>query len=290
MRATWTAPDGTLWDLSSPDPNHGWLTTNGIGGWGATPIEIVTDPDARGGEQVRTIRSLPRRLTWPLHIHGEQDGVVTHMTFVHRYRALMRAFTQTTQWGKPGVLRVARPDGTAREIEAFYETGFGGEPGENWVYANPVLTLYCPDGYWRDATPISVERRFVQGVPYLDPYPTVSSGRVLGETVIMNPGDVDAWPTWTITGPAESLVATNNSAGQSFTLTYMLGAGETATIRTHRPMLRGPNGENIVGALDWPSAQLWPLRPGNNDVDFQVTGSGPGTSIVLEFYPRYEAA
>lgn len=290
IRATWTAPDGSVWDLSNTDPDFGWLTPNAIGGWGANPVEIVADPDARGGERVRHIRSLPRRLTWPLHIHGEQAGLVTHMLFVQRWWALMEAFTMTTHWRKPGVLRVARPDGSAREVEAFYEAGFEGEPGEGWVSANPVLTLYCPDGYWRDVTPVREPREYPASRPYLNPYPTVSSDRVFGATTIVNPGQVDAWPVWTVTGPATQLVAANNTLGEQFTLTYTLAAGQQLTMATRTLRVRGPAGQNLVDALNWPWAQVWPLRPRANDINYQVSGSEPGTSIVLEYYPRYEAA
>jgi hypothetical protein len=36
---------------------------------------------------------------------------------------------------------------TTREIECWYEDGFRGEPGQNWVSATPVPTLMTPDGY-----------------------------------------------------------------------------------------------------------------------------------------------
>lgn len=285
--ASWTDPDGQGWQLSNTDDDLGWFTTDGIAGWGAVPIEIVTDPLARGGEEVRFIRAQPRRITWPLHIHGD-----THLQFLTRYRNLLRAFTLTTHRRRPGVLRVARPDGVdeAREIECFYEGGFGGEAGENWLYANPVLTLMCPDGYWRAVQPIVHRYGNAVGRPFLNPYPQLSSSRVLGDLTITNPGEVDAWPTWELTGPATRFTATNLGAGGGFVLTYPLAAGQTITITTNRPTVRGPNGENLVGALSWPRALLWPLRPGPNPVSLQVAGATAGTQVVLTFRPRFEGA
>lgn len=292
--AVWIDPDGQQWELSGPSSVHGWFTTNRIAGWGATPVTIVTDPLARGGVRVRHIRPEPRRLTWPLHIHGEDDtGFMTHVGFLARYRPLMRAFTKTTQRGRPGVLRVTRPDGSAREIEAFYEDGFGGEATENWLTANPVLTLFCPDGYWRDPVAHSVRREYTgAATPYLDPYPTISASNVLGETQIVNPGDVEGWPVWTLTGPADGLTATNHTLGAAFTIDHALLAGEQIVIDTApgRPTVRGPSDVNLIGALDWPDATLWPLVDGVNGIDFAVAGAGSGTVVELTYHPRYEAA
>lgn len=290
MHATWTDPTGREWVLTGPHEQHGWLTRPQVGGWGAAPVTLVTDPLSRGGVSVRHQRREARRITWPLHVYGD-----THLEFLDRYRRLMGAFTSTKYRGV-GVLRVARPDGedNAREIECLYEDGFGGEPGENWVSANPTLTLLCPDGYWRSTTKQFVERTYVAagGNPYLGPYMTVSSSQVLGESTINNPGDVEAYPSWTLTGPATQLSATNTTTGESFVLTHTLTAGQTATITITptRAMLRGPGGVNLVGALNWPGAVLWGLVPGVNEVDFQVSGSAAGTRVELSYYPRYETA
>lgn len=287
MRATWRDPDGGLWELTGPHEEHGWLTRPEIGGWGANPVTIVTDPLARGGVSVRHQRNEPRRLTWPLHVYG--DG---HLDFLERYRRLMRAFTLTKYRGA-GSLIVYRSDGSARAVDAYYEDGFAGEPSENFNYANPTLTLFCPDGFWRDTDQLFVRRSYTDaGTPYLNPYRTVTNAQVLGESTVVNPGDVDVWPSWKLTGPATQLVARNDSTGEAFTLTYTLLAGQTATITVtpERALVRGPAGQNIVDALNWPGASLWALRPGGNEVDFTVNGSGPGADIELSFYPRYETA
>jgi hypothetical protein len=191
------------------------------------------------------------------------------------------------------LLRITRPDGTAREIEAYYEDGWTGTAGENWVSANPVLTLYCPDGYWRDVDAQVVRREHqTAGRPFLSPFLSVSNSQVLGASAINNPGDVDAWPSWTITGPAASVTATNATTGEAFTIDYDLLAGEQITITTTRlrPLVRGPGGQNLVGSLNWPGAVLWSLLPGVNDVNFSIAGSAEGTAIELAFHPRYEAA
>jgi hypothetical protein len=286
MAAQYTDPTGTVWDLTDLDPDLGWFTTPGVSGWGATAYTLTVDKLPRGGVNIRAIRSEEGRLTWPLHIYSDSS----HVEFVQRYRAIKQAFLMTAQRNQPGVLRVTRPDLSAREIDVIYEDGLRGEPGENWMSANPVLTLMCPDGYWRDITAIEENREYQPGVSFLAPFPQVSAGQVLGQSAINNPGDVIAWPEWTIDGPATVITAETETIGQSFILTQTIAAGETITITTKQPAVRGPVGQNLINQLNWPDAQLWGLLPGDNNVNFTVAGAGPGTKITLSFYPRYDGA
>lgn len=283
--ATWTDPSGGLWQLSNTADDIGWFTTKGPSGWGAAPVELITDPLSIGGVSVRLARVGPRRLTWPLFIWGE-----THLQFVERYRNLVNAFTSTIHLQAPGVLRVQRGDGTSRSIECWYEGGLEGEPAENWSAARPVLTLMCPEPFWASDELQSVTRSFAVGVPYLAPFPTITNSDALGDSIIQNPGDIDAWPDFTFTGPMTQMIATNNRSGDSFTVNYTLAAGETITITTNPPTVLGPNGENVAGALDFPTAVLWALKPGANAVTFTGNGVTTGSAVTLSFAARYEAA
>ncbi len=285
MSATWTDPDGTVHQLTNISPELGHFTTNGPGGWGAAPIELVSDPIARGGEQMRYIRVQPRTITWPLHIWGE-----THQEFVDRYRRLLRAFTSTTHRQNAGILTIARPNGQKRMIYAYYKEGFEGEPGENWLSANPVLNLWCPDGYWTDTEDTTISRSEAVASNFFSPFITVGSSQVLGDTTITNPGEIEAWPRWVVTGPMTKLTATNITLGQRFAVTYPLGAGQQINITTQRPTVRGPGDINLTGALDWPAAVLWPLATGANQVNFQVDGAESSTRIDMGFRARYEGA
>lgn len=286
LQVQWFPPDGSApIELTEPGANHGWFTTRGVGGWGAVPVSRIDDQSPRGGVTVRHVRDEPRSITWPLHVWGD-----TSTEMVQRMRRLVRAFTMTRDYG-PGTLRVSRPSGGRREILAYYEDGLGGDVGQGYYSASPVLTLFCPDGFWRAVDPVVDRRSYGAdgGGVFLNPFMTVASSRTLsGPTEIINPGDTDAWPVWTITGPADGVVATNHTTGESFTLTYDLAAEETITITTDPPTVRGPAGEVLTGALNWPGAVLWPLKPGRNEVEFAVTESAAGTEIALSYTPRYE--
>lgn len=292
--ATWTAPDGTQWVLTHP-PN-GWFTVPGPAGLGISAVGMATDANPRGGARVRHQQPGPKLITWPLYVEG-----ANHAELLARWRALALAFAQTqdlTADGTytPGTLRVARPDGSAREIAAFLQSGFEGEPERGWRDDLVVLTLFCEDPFWRGTVAETVVREFSTGVPFLDPYPTVSSSQVLGESTIVNPGDVIAWPEWTITGPTSLVTATNLTTGEEFVVDPdfdgggSLGVGETVTITTDPPTVRGPAGEIWTGAINWPGAQLWGLRRGVNDVEFTMAGASAGSRIQLSYVPRYKSA
>lgn len=295
ITATWIDPTGPEWALSDTSEELGWFTTSGPAGWGSTPIELVTDPLPRGGEQIRFIRSKPRRLQWPIYIGGR-----THLEYTTRRRSITRAFTMTTQRMAPGYLKVARPGGEARLIACYYEQGLEGEAGQDWLSSRNVVQLYCPDGYWSDAQPVTVERTFApQNTPFINPFMTVTSSRVLSgqegdaPTVIDNVGDVEAWPVWTLTGPMTKFTAENQTIGSRFALTYALAAGQQITITTNPPTVRGPGDANFSRYVDWfnpDGTELWPLLDGPNDVSFVVEGAGSGTKVQLTFTPRYETA
>lgn len=279
---TWISPDGTELDLNPAGTEL--FTMNAVTGLGITPVTLATTPDPLGGVSVDDVVPQPRNITWPIRLRG-----ATHLDFLDLWRTYSRAFALTRRMG-PGRLRLARPDGSSREIEAYYQSGWDQEPGQGWTHDTPVIALFCPDGFWRDTEPEEILGEYATPVDYLSPYPSVSGGSVLGATTVTNGGDVEAWPTWTITGPATSITATNVTLGQSFTLTYSLAVDQVITITTRPGTIVGPGGVNLTSSLTWPGSRLWRLLPGANDVNFDVGGAGTGSSVQLTYYPRYETA
>jgi hypothetical protein len=244
----------------------------------------------------------------------------THDEFVHRYRLIARAFKLTTRRGRPGVLRINRPDGTVREIEAFYSDGLGGESEQNHLFARPVISLFCPEGKWRGADPVTIERSFTPtntggeggggtDVTFFDPFLSVASSRVVGTpedpidsggsgnddpgslTAVTNPGDVEAWPSWVITGPMTQLRAWNLTLGTRFALTYPLNDLQTIRITTDQPTVRGPGDTNLSKFIDWfnpAGTELWPLIDGSNTIALEIDGASTSTKVAMSFVPRYD--
>ncbi|MET9304996.1 phage tail protein [Streptomyces cellulosae] len=287
---TYIDPAGTRWPMT--DLTADWYTlAEGVSGLGAAPYVLTSDPHPRGGARLRHVQAQPRAVVWPVLVKGAD-----HTAFTANWRNLARAFTRTLREG-PGTLEVARPDGSARRIAVYYSSGWDGQgrtaTGITWDSA--VLTLWCEDPYWEDAQAQTVHRESGALVDFLVPYPTVSSSQVLGSTTVTNPGDVEVWPTWTITGPASAITFTRDD-GAEFVLDMTatahgaLLAEETVTISTDPPRVRSGTGENLVAGLNWPAAQLWSLPPGETAVTFQLDGAATGSAVDLTYYPRYETA
>lgn len=285
--ARYIDPTGAVWPLTNTE--IGWFTlSEGVSGLGAAPYELTKDAHPRGGSRLRHAQPVERMIVWPLYVYGD-----THQELIGRWRTLATAFTRTLREG-PGWLEIARPGGDRRRIAVIYEDGWDGRGEQGWGIRSDtaIVSLYCPDPYWL-GEPVTEHREHGAGVDFLDPYPQVSSSQVLGETVLHNPGDVEAWPVWTITGPASKVTMINEDTGEAFEITPLdgpLGEGDQVTVTTDPPRVRGPNGEVWTAALNWPGAVLWPLRPGPNRVSFQLDGADDGSSVRLEYRPRYETA
>jgi hypothetical protein len=296
--AWWIDPTGQRWELNDDGNDSLRFLINGVKGVNASvPITITTDDRARGGTAVRHIQKGPRLLTLPVRLEGPD-----HTAFLKTWRDFEDAICRTSDDFAPGWFVVARPDGTARRIQAWYQDGFDdtGADASGMTWDSVVLTMYCPDGHWQDLVEtVATRQGSPGGVDFLSPYPMLSSDQTLGDSVVHNPGQVEAWTNWTITGPASLITATNSAVADgenTWTLdpTAVLGtalaAGQTITITGDPPLITGPGTGDWNLAMDWAHSDLWPLLRGDNPVNFAVSGAGAGTSIELRFAPRYRSA
>jgi hypothetical protein len=306
---TYIAPDTTEVPLTSPEV--GWHALDAISALhGVAPVDLTTDDDAAGGVIVRNTRALPRIITLPIRIDGPAGEHRLRLRFLGRL--LKMAKNQST-----GTLRIAHPDGTVRQIPVVYYGGFDPEAGNlgGWQYSTCILQLLCPDPYWADVDPIPFDREFDSGgtSDYQDPYPMESSSTALGDTLVYNVGDVEAWPRYVINGPATLITVTNTytmpdpsgdpedppiTVVRTFTIDPNatgiahgdLLLGEQVTVSTRPMRVRGPDGTSVwTAALGYPdNADLWPLQPGLNTVTFTISGADDGSSIIGSYRPRWE--
>jgi hypothetical protein len=293
---TYIDPHGVAWPMTDASAQV-YALADGVSGLGAAPVTLTTDPLPRGGVRLRHVQPQARTIIWPVHVEGE-----THQEFIDLWRAMGKAFTDTLRYG-PGILDIARPDGRRRQIKVVYQDGWDGlgqaGTGNSWDKA--VVTLLAQDPYFYDPEPVVIVRTFGgagDSADFLSPYPSVSNSQVLGATTLTNPGDIIAWPTWTINGPASLATITNSDTGAAFAVDPNaaaiahgnLLAGEYVTVITDPPAVRFGNGDVWTGSLNWPSAALWGLDPGDTDVSFVLAGAADGSAVVCSFNPRYEMA
>ncbi|SCD43660.1 Phage tail protein [Streptomyces sp. Termitarium-T10T-6] len=119
----------------------------------------------------------------------------------------------------------------------------------------------------------------------------MGDSQVLGSVTVDNDGDDDAYPVWTIKGPATTVTLTNVTTGQTLALTRTITGADTIVIDTReRQQTALLNGVTNL----WPDlsddSSLWPLETGVNDLSLTVAGSTTDTSVRMTYQPRYLAA
>lgn len=285
-----TTADGTGYNLT--DPNR-LLATLGRRGFDSVQYDVFADESPMvDGEIFRGARATPRDLIVPIYLRAD-----TRAEFLTEKRELLAKLAPTRGLA---TLEVAEEDGSRRRISCYF-TGRGAEgdggrdrAGRNWVRYN--LELRCPEPYWR-GDPLHVE--FVPPNSSALFFPLlplrVQSAQTFGTAEFVNPGDVFAYPIWTIHGPTAGTVSlkrtTPGMTERTLTLNLSLALGHYVVVDTRPDRLAIVDN---LGVNRWPAladgSNLWRINPGSNRVEVVVTGSGSGSKVVLDAEPRFETA
>lgn len=280
---TWIDPDGVQTVLNDQTVLEvGW----DIQGRYMPPVEFVEDDvPAQDGSRLRQVRVRPRDIALPIDVLVADTSALRVLM-----RTLMRTFHPQRGDGR---LRVTSADGTTRELTCRYRQGL--ELQERFEAGHgvqrTVVVFRAVDPFWYDTAPMS--STFTSGAaptflgnPFLPI--KLSSDTILGEQTVTNDGDVDAWPVWTIAGPATSITLTNVTTGEVLTLPVTLTAAQSVVIDTRpfKKTVRRDDGTNLYGNLSAGSA-LWSLGQGATIINTQVAGSTAATFVTLVFSRRW---
>jgi hypothetical protein len=163
------------------------------------------------------------------------------------------------------------------------------ETGGDTTWHKVAVRVYAPDPAWFDPEPVRLVFTAPAPTPFFPILPVrPSADSVLGEAVITNPGDLIAYPVWSATAPGSALEIDNEDTGAQLHLTGTITDDVRIDVRPGQQDIR-------MGTADWWSnldgdPQLWPLPPGDTNASLSLTGAGPGSSIAVEFRPRYRSA
>ena len=287
MPSVWfTDPAGLVTKFS--DWSNGWVLQPGAKGLDM-PAYNITQDESPGidGYAVRQVRAGGKDIALPIAFWAD-DSRAAYLT---RRRTLIRSLNPKRG---EGTLTVAQSDGSARTIGARYTAGLEGDEsldaaGARWCIG--VLTFACPSPFWLGAEVTTEWRAAVSGTFFPILPLVVGDSQVLGAVTVDNDGDDNAYPVWTITGPATSVSLTNVTTGEVIVLTHTITVGDTIVIDTRQrqqtAVLNGAT--NLWGDLS-DASTMWALEPGLNDLTLTVSGSTSNTRVRMTYQPRYLAA
>ncbi|MFE7361505.1 phage distal tail protein [[Kitasatospora] papulosa] len=286
---TWTSSSGRVTSLSDFDDwRSGAFVMPGVAGTGLPDYTYYQDQSPSfDGSVVRGVRAGSRPITIPLHIWGlDRPSCLT------RFHRIVQDLNPA--YG-PGTLTFTESDGSARRISAYYADGLNvqdddDKTGRHWMTV--VLTFSAPSPYFLGTDRTATFQVGGGSDTFLPLLPwKVRDSQVLGAVQVINLGEVDTYPVWTIKGPATAATVTNTTTSESFVLTKTMSSSDTAVIDTRE----GIKSALLNGSTNlWPnlgsSPVLWPLRPGSNDVSLTVTGTTGDSSVQLSYTARYLTA
>jgi hypothetical protein len=186
-------------------------------------------------------------------------------------------------------ISVSTPDGVTRtirgyrKVEASQVWGVDSWSADGWQFLPVVFEAASP--WWRQADELALDpwqQSAVEGFFGAEFFPVrVGSGGVFGaDRPIVNDGQVDAYPTYTITTssvPVDvAVTVTHVESGRSWTV-GIDGLDGSVTVDTGAGTVTGPDGdwwERLSAPFD-----LWPIPPGEQTVRVDVDGDEAGITV-----------
>lgn len=269
---TWVDQAGTATVL---DGSAGILArANPVGLEAANPSNVIDDlVNFDGGVLVNRRRPV-RQIALPLY-------------FEHATRVETVLGQAATMLQGPGTLTWTDDVNVRTLKQVIYETGLDGAGETTLLEATRVVSLLALDPFWYGAAgsailPTDAVTAFNAAISF-NSVTAFNGGGTLAVTV---PGDVEAYPVVTVTGPVDTL--TVGSGGAAWELASPLSPSDTLIV-DHRPGSRGPrkNGGLVSWVLLTEASRLWPLDKGITTVIVGATGATAETTIVLAFESRY---
>jgi hypothetical protein len=190
-----------------------------------------------------------------------------------------------------GIFRFTPPnDSSPRQLRVRRQDGpriTGSRPKTGQV------TLQSADPYLLSSTEQSVvitpgQAAGELGIPDPMPDPLTSPLNVTAQQSVVNAGDAPTWPRFRIAGPITNPTLTNNSTGQSISLSYVLNAGEFLDVYPQTGRILAQGTTDRYSALNFALSSWWQLVPGANDVRLQAAAFSAGAQATVFYRSAYE--
>ena len=264
---------------------EGFLKLEGRTGFGIAPTSLVLTEGSIEGSKWRRTRRGSRTIDLPLAVFGADRADVEI-----KLRLLAKTLSD-----RRSIARIVAtyPDGARVYTKIHYSGGLDPQYGpggdtQGQGLCRIVLTLVAPGPYWTDERPVqyavTAQNQGRSIIPNLAEL-RVSSSQALGTLAVANPGDVDAYPVWTIRGPGNGFTASLGTLG----IVYLesIAVGETITIDAVRKTATSSLTGDAYTALDI-APKFFAIPPGSSNVDVLVENSSADTLVTMYFNPRRE--
>lgn len=285
MSLTWEV-DGEDWPLT--DPRSGIVMKGGIEGLLFPEIKHYTEASpAVYGAYWTGFTVDPRTVAWPIRLFHDGSSL--------EWIAFNAAFTRSLNPATEGVLR-CRTAATERTLRLRYSGGLNAALQRDptffgWVDYDVRLVANRP--LW--AGPLVEQRwaaaasgNFFTGDPANPIY--ISPSATLETAVMENPGDVEAWPVWTLVGPisVESGPTRLGVAGRELLVPFAIPDGQTLVIDTRPDAQWAIDSTGADRTEDLGSWAFTPIERGAAvPLALEMTGNG---SVTCSLEPLYFGA
>jgi hypothetical protein len=295
LQMTWTGWDGSVWDLTSAA--EGVVMMAGVRGLTMPPVvHYKTSYATVPGANWRGHTVDPREVFWPIQVFSDNGS----QAWVERERA----FWKTMRPVKTGVWSVTHPSGEQRHLDCrFVDDGqqaFSIDPAiVGW--SNYGITMVADKPFWR-GTPQGREWAAGGALPFFhEAAPgasfTISPSNAAGTAHMHNPGDVDTYPVWELTGPIDS--ASVGIPGRTIGVPFAIAAGKILIIETDPTKqvatLYDHTGSGATRVLTNPvdkttnlTAPVFAALPADENATLAVTMAGTGNvrAVITPLYLR----
>lgn len=280
----WIDVLGNVYDLSDTTMYYAEGPLPPVGEFGL-PISIVSHTvPLMPGVVEQWIQIAANDIRFPLDIFG-----VDQIAIDAARRVLSEAMRPTRG---VGILQHTSNDGTVRQLNCRETARFRDVTVRSAGYTQFGMIFSAADPFWYDANWTALT--FTPGgavlffqTPFFPIHLSVSG--LSSAFSINNTGQAEAWPIWTITGPASNIVLTNATTGEVLTLNISLSAGQVLTVDTR------PNLVNVIredGSNQWAAvqdtSQIWAFIVGSNSVSVTMSGTTSASQVQVQYKQRYE--
>lgn len=237
------------------------------------------------GSRLKQVNIKPRVINLPLIIYGNGKGAIEN-----KLRSLVSSMYPINGTGK---IRIQRGDGSSnREIVCMYTDGLQGNDSGYRNTRQVVLSFRAFDPFWADAANTQLSFAMVGVGTWFPILPlTLIPSSAFGNTDVVNYGDLEAWPVYTIIGPGIDPLIVNSNTGEFIKITKTFSPGDTLIIDT-RPGYKTVtfNGVSSFELLS-EDTTLFSFQPRTTTIlKGYFSGSDTSSIMQLKYLQRYFTA